>query len=101
VVVWVGETLAVPETGRGEDPTEGLMLTLDALLLVQVSVALCPAVMVVADDCKLTDGGFVAGGAADAAPPHPLNVVMSPKQRQQRPKTSEFFFKAAAPEEPK
>jgi|SRR4051812_37855709 hypothetical protein len=50
VVVCVGETGAEPERGSGSAPTDGLILTLVALVLVQDNVALCPEMIEVGED---------------------------------------------------
>lgn len=96
MVVWVGATVADPEVGKVPLPTEGLMLTL-AASLVQVSVALWPAVIVVADACSVTDGCAPGGLVEAELPPHPASEIIMEKQKQHRIATSKRRFRPKRP----
>lgn len=76
VVVWVGETEAEPDVAKVPEPTDGLMLTLAALLLVQVRVALWPDVMVEAEAVSETVGPCPGGGCG--LRPSPAPQLVSP-----------------------
>ena len=84
--------MAEPERGRVPLATEGLMLTLVALLLVQLRVALCPAFMVVAEDCRETEGCDPELEEPEP-PPHAASAMISEKQKLQRTKRSQERFR--------
>jgi hypothetical protein len=71
---------ADPLNGRAADPIEGAMLTLVALLLVQVRVAATPPAIVDGAAVRVTDGGGGADtftvAAEVALPPAPVAVIL-------------------------
>jgi hypothetical protein len=73
-------TAADPFTGSGAVPTTGEMLTVSALLLVQVSVTVPPVKMVVGLAARVTVGSGVAEtvtvAVAVAVPPAPVAVIV-------------------------
>lgn len=71
MVVCVGVTDTLPEVATL--PIELSMLTVVAFVEAQVSVALCPAVMVEALDVRVTVGAGLGGGVVDAPPPQPAS----------------------------
>jgi hypothetical protein len=83
VVVWFGLTVAVPLSGIGSAATGGVMCTVLALVVDQVSVAVCPAVIVVGSTLMLAVGAgggvlalTVSVAVAVAVPPAPVAVIV-------------------------
>jgi len=79
VVVAVGETVWVPEVGIALCEIAGETVNDVALVVAQVRVTLCPAVILVGLPLKVTVGaGFVGGvGDDEETPPHAAKVISS------------------------
>jgi hypothetical protein len=78
-VVAVGETVAVPDSGRGLDPTEGVIVIEVAFVDDQVRVTDCPEVILGLSTVNVTVGTGVGGGGVglEEFPPHATKVTRS------------------------